>query len=54
MVSQSDMEGYVDSTSGVIYDHYYTENNGIYTFRAKTYKGNRDVTDLYDPDFFVW
>lgn|GEM_PF-4256807 len=39
---------------GISYDSTFTKAAGTYSFTGYAYKGGVDVSDDYDPDFFVW
>ena len=38
----------------LMYDHVYSKQNGIYTFTGYAYKGNKDVSEQFNTDMFVW
>jgi len=37
-----------------VYDHDWTKANGVYTFTARLYVGDEDVTAKVPPDHFAW
>lgn len=52
--TKTELEQTAATAAGLIYDHRYTENDGVYTFTAYVMKGMKDVTDQFLPDMFVW
>lgn len=50
----SDIQAAIYDAFDLVYDHMYTESNGVYTFTAYLYRGLEDITSRVDPDHFVW
>lgn len=52
--TKTEVEQAAAYAAGLLYDHTYTETDGVYTFTAYVMKGMKDVTDQFIPDMFVW